>query len=309
MASDDSFHWIAASRTDVGMVRKVNEDACIDRADIGLWAVADGMGGHAAGDLASGKIVEQLGLVSAHEKLSTLVAEVETRLIDVNHELRELATTQNMSTVGSTVAVLVIKGRYGMCLWVGDSRVYRVRGGSIEQLTQDHAFVEDLVEKGIITREAAVNHPQNNLVTRAVGAQDVLKLDLEIFKLQDNDMFVLCSDGLDKELSEQEIADIATREDATRISDELVELALSRGSRDNVTVLNVLVKNGTATDFGSLRPVRQNAAAPPQIAASDDLQGDPSTDFRPLAQKGQPRGSHLLGEEDNTVRRPNPDNE
>jgi len=166
-----------------------------------------------------------------------------------------------------------------------------------------------LVEKGILTREAAANHPQSNLVTRAVGAQDVLKLDLEIFELQDNDMFVLCSDGLDKELTEQDIADIATREDVTRISDELVELALSRGSRDNVTVLNVLVKDGTATHFGSLPPVRQGATAPPQIEASNELQDDARTDFRRLARKDQPRVSSLLDDEETTVRRPNPNNE
>jgi protein phosphatase len=312
MASNESFHWIASARTDVGMVRKVNEDACIDRAEIGLWAVADGMGGHAAGDLASGKIVEELALVPAHEKLSTLVAEVESRLTSVNDQLRNLAATQNMNTVGSTVAALVLKGRFGMCLWAGDSRVYRVRAGGIEQMTQDHAFVEDLVEKGILTREAAANHPQSNLVTRAVGAQDGLKLDLEIFDLQDNDIFVLCSDGLDKELSEQEIADAALRVDPSKLSDELVELALSRGSRDNVTVVAVMVKDGTATDFSALRPSTPSRAP---IEAMADLPDDARTDFRRFARPDSPdspdsesqkppQTEPLLDDEDITIRRP-----
>jgi protein phosphatase len=203
----DAFHWIASARTDVGMVHKViNEDACIERPDIGVWAVADGMGGHSAGDVASGEIIEALANIPHHDKMSALVADIETRLIEVNDDLRNIAARQNMGTVGSTVAMLVVKGRFGMCLWAGDSRVYRVRNGQIEQLTQDHAFVENLVEKGILSREDAANHPQSNLVTRAVGAQGGLKLDVEIFELNDQDMFVLCSDGLHKEVSEAEIA-------------------------------------------------------------------------------------------------------
>ena len=189
------------------MVHKViNEDACIERPDIGVWAVADGMGGHSAGDVASGEIIEALANIPHHDKMSALVADIETRLIEVNDDLRNIAARQNMGTVGSTVAMLVVKGRFGMCLWAGDSRVYRVRNGQIEQLTQDHAFVENLVEKGILSREDAANHPQSNLVTRAVGAQGGLKLDVEIFELNDQDMFVLCSDGLHKEVSEAEIA-------------------------------------------------------------------------------------------------------
>ncbi|MEM7407743.1 MAG: protein phosphatase 2C domain-containing protein, partial [Pseudomonadota bacterium] len=281
---------------------------CIKRADIGLWAVADGMGGHAAGDLASGKIVEQLQQIPDHEKLSALVADVENRLTSVNDELRDIAAQQNMSTVGSTVAALVIRGRFGMCLWVGDSRVYRVRTGGIEQLTQDHAFVEDLVEKGILSREAAANHPQSNLVTRAVGAQDGLKLDLEIFELHDNDIFVLCSDGLDKEVSEDEIAELAAKEESDRLSDELVELALRRGARDNVTVVTVTVKDGTATDFGSLKPPPRRAPEPrpidTEMEGSDELPEGARTDFRRLAREDDNgRSAKLLDDEEVTIRR------
>lgn len=307
MSSTDTFHWIASARTDVGMVRKVNEDACIERPDIGMWAVADGMGGHSAGDLASGKIVEALAGIPHHDKMSTLVADIEAKLIQVNDELRDIAARQNMSTVGSTVAALVVKGRFGMCLWVGDSRVYRVRGGQIEQLTQDHAFVEDLVEKGILSREDAANHPQSNLVTRAVGAQDGLKLDLEIFELEDEDTFILCSDGLDKEVSEDEIAELCLRESVERLSNELVELALARGSRDNVTVISVMVRNGAAAD--DARPGSPGLAKPeasPEIEPLADLPDDARTDFGRLARsKGSGAQSHkLMPDEEATIRRP-----
>ena len=306
MSSPYQFHCIASERSDVGMVRKINEDACVSRPDIGLWAVADGMGGHSAGDLASGKIVAQLGDVTGHEKMSALVAEVEARLMDVNDELRDIAAEQKLSTIGSTVAALAIKGRFGMCMWVGDSRVYRVRNGEIEQLTQDHAFVEDLIEKGILSREEAANHPQSNLVTRAVGAQDGLKLDLEIFELQNDDLFVLCSDGLDKEVTEAEIASVATREDAARLSDELVELALSRGARDNVTVITVNVKDANATDFGGnskppRRPVPEEQTR--DIDASHAHDDDDPTDFRRLARKA-PSDRWLSDDEEATIRHP-----
>ena len=126
-----------------------------------------------------------------------------------------------------------------MCLWAGDSRIYRCRDGGIEQITQDHALVEELVERGVLTREQAVGHPQGNLVTRAVGAADQLCLDLEIVELRDGDTFVLCSDGLDKEMTPEEIAEVVARDNDRPVSEVLVDIALSRGSRDNITVIVV----------------------------------------------------------------------
>jgi serine/threonine protein phosphatase PrpC len=129
--------------------------------------------------------------------------------------------------------------------------VYRCRAGQIVQVTQDHALVEEFVEKGILTREQAASHPQGNLVTRAVGATDVLKLDMEIVELQPGDVFVLCSDGLDKELDSDEILEVVERQNDRSLSDVLVDLALSRGSRDNVTVISVEIDGDAAgTNFG-----------------------------------------------------------
>lgn len=226
------------------MVREINEDACLDRPDMGLWVVADGMGGHTAGDVASGMICESLNEVPPGAELPEFIEEVERRLVEVNAQLREMASTREAQTVGSTVAALVAHDRHAVCVWAGDSRVYRCRAGQIVQVTQDHALVEELVEKGVLTRAQAASHPQGNLVTRAVGATDNLKLDMEIVELQPGDVFVLCSDGLDKELDPDEILEVVERDNDRPLSDMLVDLALSRGSRDNVTVVTVHIGNG-----------------------------------------------------------------
>ena len=206
-----------------------------------MWVVADGMGGHSAGDLASTMIVERLQALEAGPSLSRLVEQAEATLEAVNAELRRLAATREASTIGSTVVALIAHGAHAVCLWAGDSRAYRLRGGVLEQVTQDHALVADLVERGVLSAEQAANHPQSNLVTRAVGAADVLKLDVEILSLAPGDRFILCSDGLDKELRDEEIRDLLVREDVADPADALVELALSRGSRDNVTVVAVRI--------------------------------------------------------------------
>jgi len=236
------FTWHSSSRSDVGMIRQLNEDACLERPDVGLWVVADGMGGHTAGDLASGMIVDALRDLQPTERLADTIDEVEQRLLGVNTTLRTIAATQDTQTIGSTVAALIAHGGLGVCAWAGDSRVYRWRDGDIDQLTQDHALVEELVERGVLSREQAASHPQGNLVTRAVGAAEELCLDLEIVDLRDGDVFVLCSDGLDKELSAQEIAEVVGRENERSISDTLVDIALSRGCRDNITVITVEVE-------------------------------------------------------------------
>lgn len=231
--------WSSSSRTDVGMVRDINEDAYLERPDLGLWAVADGMGGHTAGDVASGMICEALNAIKPPAALGEYLDQVENRLLGVNDKLRAIARGNESQTIGSTVAALIARDRHAVCIWAGDSRIYRCRGGQIVQITQDHALVEELVEKGILTRLQASSHPQGNLVTRAIGATDALKLDLEIVELQPGDVFILCSDGLDKEVKPIEMLELAGQENDRSLSDTLVDLALSRGSRDNVTVVTV----------------------------------------------------------------------
>ena len=176
-----------------------------------------------------------------------------------------MAATQEAQTIGSTVAALVAKGHLGVCAWAGDSRVYRCRDGSIEQVTQDHALVEELVERGVLTRDQAVGHPQGNLVTRAVGAADQLCLDLEVIELRDGDTFILCSDGLDKEVTPEEIAEVVARENDRAVSEVLVDIALSRGCRDNITVI--------AVDIHGQDPQQESEDTIPRFGAAESSAG------------------------------------
>ncbi|MDE2234552.1 MAG: serine/threonine-protein phosphatase [Gammaproteobacteria bacterium] len=230
-------HWRSYGITNVGAVRKMNEDAFLDRPDLGVWAVADGMGGHAGGDVASQLVVDRLAQLPANGSLSTLVDMAEDRLIEANRKLLTLAMRQKERTIGSTVVAFFVRGQHAACLWAGDSRLYRIRGRSIEQMTQDHAMVEDLVMSGLITREEAAEHPQANRITRAIGAMPSLFLDLELYKIQAEDIFLLCSDGLYKELSDDEI--VKTLNNDEKAIDRLIMFALERGAHDNVTIVSV----------------------------------------------------------------------
>ena len=241
MSTHGPYTWQSSSRTDVGTVREVNEDSLLARPEVGLWAVADGMGGHSAGALASESIVATLTDVLPPPSLSEFTREVEQRLVSVNTHLREMANREEVHTIGSTVVALLAHERHCVCQWAGDSRIYRFRDDALEQLTQDHALVEELIEKGILTPEEAAGHPQSNLVTRAIGASEQLYVDAEIFDLAHDDCFVLCSDGLDKELSAEDIAEIVATQPIHRMSDALVDLAVERGARDNVTAVCVQV--------------------------------------------------------------------
>jgi protein phosphatase len=231
--------WSSCAFTHVGTVRKVNEDSFLDRSDMGLWVVADGMGGHAAGDVASRAIVQSLAGIPETDSLTAMVDEVERRLEQVNTDLVKLAQDTRKRTIGSTMVALLARGDFAVAAWTGDSRLYRRRAGRFAQLTQDHAYVEELVEVGLLTREEAERHPQANRITRAIGAAEQVFVDLEIFALQKGDRFLLCSDGLYKELSDAEIgAALAGDGDAAR---ETVEAAVARGARDNVTVITVQI--------------------------------------------------------------------
>lgn len=235
-----AFQWQSASRSDPGRVRSVNEDACLDLAHIGLWAVADGMGGHDAGDVASRRIIDALGTVGWRPRLGELADAVEAQLEQVNAELLDLAGAEGEERViGSTVAVLLALRRHGMCMWAGDSRIYRSRSGVLQRLTRDHSEFEDLLDQGLVNPEEAETHPSGNVITRAVGGSAELALDSVRVEIAGGDRFLLCSDGLYKELDESEIGECLLRGSARDACAALVDTALARGSRDNVTVVVV----------------------------------------------------------------------
>jgi serine/threonine protein phosphatase PrpC len=251
MSKQSPLDWTSSACTDVGTVRKLNEDAYLERPDLGLWLVADGMGGHFGGDVASHMVVSAMDTLEPPRSLSTFVAAVERRLVETNTRLRDYAEREKTHTIGSTVVALLVHGEHAVCLWAGDSRMYRVRDAGLEQISQDHALVEELVERGVLTPEQAVNHPHGNLVTRAVGAADRLFLDVEIFPIQTGDLFILCSDGLEKEVAEEEMSVLVEASDPSQLSHTLLARALAVGAHDNVTVISVAIHGQPGSPKGS----------------------------------------------------------
>ncbi len=230
--------WICASATNVGTVRTVNEDAVLERPEIGLWAVADGMGGHDAGSVASRMIVETLGGLQKKDRLSDYVTSIENTILDTNHRLLEYSEiVLDGRIVGSTFVGLMIYGRIGVCLWMGDSRLYRYRGQEFVQLSRDHSQVSELLQAGAITEEEAVNHPESNVITRAVGTSEEIYLDLDVFDVQIGDVFLLCSDGLYNAVDKETIVGHLGAGDMTAMAGGLIDSALEHGASDNVSVV------------------------------------------------------------------------
>lgn len=225
--------------SDVGMVRRVNEDACVELPDSGVWLVADGMGGHDGGAFASRSVVEAVSAIKPAERLSPLVDELCERIRHANRLLREESRRRGKGLMGTTVAALILHGRHAVWIWVGDSRVYRLRNGVLRQLTRDHRWVQEYVELGLMTQEMADRHPHAHEITRAVGAEDELELSIEMGDLAASDKFLLCSDGLYGEVSERDISQLLAQDDLGEACRAMVELAKENGAHDNVTVIAV----------------------------------------------------------------------
>jgi len=225
------------SRTDVGLRRKVNEDSLAVRTDRGLWAVADGMGGHDAGDVASAKVAEALLNLPIVYGLDPLVESAIGALKRVNQELIALAADGAQRTIGSTVVGLAIADGQYRCFWAGDSRAYRVRDRQITQLSRDHSLVQDLVNAGMLEPEEAQDHPNANIITRAVGVAEELKVDVEIGDVQPGDQFLLASDGLTRLVSDAELAAELSARPPAEAAEKLIEAALARGAPDNVSFI------------------------------------------------------------------------
>lgn len=241
--SDTAFRpidWQCATGTDVGTVRPVNEDALMAKPEAGLWVVADGMGGQEAGDIASGKIIEALDALPSIDQLSDFVDSVEDALVRVNQEIIEYAEIMlESATMGSTLATLIIRGRVGVCMWVGDSRVYRYRNGQLEQLSRDHSQVEEMLQMGLISAEDAVNHPQSNVITRAVGGEEELFADINVFSTQIGDTFMLCSDGLYNSVDKEDIKAFLQERSLDQCVENLISKSLANKATDNVSVIVV----------------------------------------------------------------------
>ena len=232
----DSFRWSSSGLSVPGNVRKVNEDSMLDLPASGIWVVADGMGGHNAGDVASRMIVEALSEVRPADRPSQFVEEIDDRVRRVNRTLHESSLAAGGGLSGSTIVVLAVFARYAVCLWAGDSRVYRLRDGKLDQITRDHSETQEAVDQGRGEDSAA-----SNVITRAVGGTADLALDIELSELADGDQFLLCSDGLYRELSDEDIAKHLAREPAEACQG-MIEQSLAGSCADNVSVIVVRFK-------------------------------------------------------------------
>jgi serine/threonine protein phosphatase PrpC len=232
----------AYAETHVGAVRKINEDSILDLGEIGLWVVADGVGGADAGDFASQLIVNSLSAVSGPVDGPSFRQDVLTVLEAVNRRLREEAAANGTDRIiaSTVVSLLFFEGHY-CCIWAGDSRIYRLRGDRFEQMTRDHSEVQSLVDSGLITAEEARQHPNANVITRAVGAEDSLSLDIVDGTIEPGDAFLLCSDGLTKVAEDWEIGAVLGSLPAKEAVRRLIHTALERGGPDNVSVVAVKI--------------------------------------------------------------------
>jgi serine/threonine-protein phosphatase Stp1 len=239
-AINHKLRYRSAARTHAGAVRQRNEDAVLDRPEIGLWAVADGAGGHQRGDYASRCIIAALGEVPPPLSTPHLIDEIRTRLGRVNQELRaKAADIGPRALICSTVVVVLVTEARSCCLWAGDSRCYLLRAGALRQVSRDHSYVQNLVDRGEIGPEAAVDHPLAHVVTNLLGAADGLTLEERWNQLAPGDILLLCSDGLCHALADPDIAAILRDYPVEAAADRLIENALSRGASDNVSAVVV----------------------------------------------------------------------
>lgn len=237
--------WESAALTHEGCVRPANEDAILDKPNLQLWAVADGMGGHQVGDIASAQIIAALDALQESPQLSDAVNIIEDCLQQVNQVMLQYADTYlDGNTMGSTLVCTVIKGRIGACLWVGDSRLYRYRNHQLQQITRDHSQLEEMIELGLITKEDAEHHPNRNVITRAIGVEPQLYVDVTVFSTQVGDTFLLCSDGLYTTLSDTQISACISGKDCHEGAQQLLDQALEHHARDNVSVVVVKGAHG-----------------------------------------------------------------
>lgn len=241
-ARHGSFRSCAA--THAGTADRLNEDAYVNRPDLGLWAVADGAGGHASGEIASAEVATILQSIDPGLSASEMLIEVRSRLEATHARLLSEASRHGAGAmVATTVVVLMARDDHFACLWAGDSRAYLLRGQALTKITRDHSLVQVLVENGTISEAEAARHPQANVITRAVGADiDLLELDKRTGQLQAGDRLLLCSDGLSKTLPEELLAELLSGDDETA-AERLVTAALMAKVTDNVTALTI--------DFGA----------------------------------------------------------
>ena len=246
--------FISSAKTDVGKRRKVNQDAFLADDQVGLYIVADGMGGHAAGEVAAWETVEAVHdmVVGGRKTIDAFKANPES--VDASRELCRLLESSVQSAtymvfgmaeqspdyhgMGTTISALLIAGEQAVTAQVGDTRIYCIRKGREEQLTEDHTLINWQIREGILTPEEAKYAPHKNVITRAVGNKDYVQVDTQLHPVRVGDKFLICSDGLHGYLKKGDIPRIM-KQDPETACERFIELANDRGGKDNITALIV----------------------------------------------------------------------
>ncbi len=227
------------ARSHVGLKRKVNEDAVLALPEESLWLVADGMGGHEAGDYASRLIADMVAAIPPGLAPSDRLAALRDVIQKAHQVIRQEVAARGGGTIGSTVACLMLANGHFVGLWAGDSRIYLLRDRKIQMLTTDHSVVADLVLAGQMSWDEAEQHPQSNAITRAVGVGDELELDKIRGEVQQGDRFLICSDGLSKYATFAMLEKALSEMPIETVADQLIQIALDGGGADNITAVVV----------------------------------------------------------------------
>ena len=226
----------SAARTHVGKVRLLNEDRYLEAPEHGLWAVADGMGGHDAGDVAATMTVRALGALC--EDAAPIDAPAIARTLQTTNGAIHAHLTERGQRGGCTVAGLWLDQDQAHVFWAGDSRVYRFRAQQLQRLSHDHSVVQQLLDAGVLSSNQAAHHPQANVITRALGVDHQVEIDFCTVDLAEDDRFLLCSDGITAELDDAQIAGYMG-EERGEIMNAIMAAALASGGRDNLTLIMV----------------------------------------------------------------------
>ncbi|MGE0178398.1 MAG: PP2C family serine/threonine-protein phosphatase [Sphingomonas sp.] len=242
------FRIESAAQTHEGRVRDHNEDSFCARERQGFWAVADGMGGHEGGEWASGEIVGALDAIELPEDFEAAQQAIAAAIGAANRKIVAEARKRSRQ-MGSTVVTLLLQGTRYAVQWIGDSRAYVLRDGDLIQLSRDHSQVQEMVDRGIMRPEDAVDHPMGHILSRAVGVRDEIEVDGVTGDVVPGDTFLLCSDGLHGYVDSSDIARLLARGSPKRASEELIEITLANGAPDNVTVVAVSASEATILSF------------------------------------------------------------
>jgi protein phosphatase len=256
---ETAFLFETGAGSDTGVVRDHNEDTFLDLGAAGIWLVADGMGGHEAGEFASAAIRDSVASVGRAVSPQDLQARFMDRLARAHSSIQAQSQRLGGATIGATLVALLAYDRHFVCIWSGDSRIYLMRQGHFRQVTLDHTEVNELLRNGAITPEQALTWPRRNVITRAIGVHARPMTDEIPGALMDGDTFLLCSDGLTEHVEDAEMARALTTMQPQEACDHLIALTLSRGARDNVTVMVVRCLDRQAAQRGigstNARPV------------------------------------------------------